>query len=123
MMRRLVSGGRRRGKPRELLGSVEQDLALIRATPSAEKVLDDSDVAALFGLEMTETARMDAPAPTTPKLPPRSKTPSKKPAETKSPAVKKRNSPRMARTKPEPKWAVLMNARKRRAQRQLKHPV
>src|SRR6476659_7782558 len=65
----------------ELLGSFEQDLALIRATPSAEKVLDDSDVAALFGLEMTETARMDAPAPTTPKL---SKTPSKKPAETKS---------------------------------------
>jgi uncharacterized Zn finger protein len=104
----------------ELLGSVEQDLALIRATPSAEKVLDDSDVAALFGLEMTETARMDAPAPTTPKL---SKTPSKKPAETKSPAVKKRNSPRMARTKPEPKWAVLMHARKRRARRRLKHPV
>jgi hypothetical protein len=39
------------------------------APRSAEKVLDDSDVAALFGLEMTETARIDAPAPTAPKLP------------------------------------------------------
>ena len=37
----------------ELLASVEQDLPLTRATLSAEKVLDDSDVAALFGLEMT----------------------------------------------------------------------
>ena len=96
----------------ELLASVEQDLPLTRATLSAEKVLDDSDVAALFGPEMTETARVDAPAPTAPKLPPRSNTPSKKPAQSRSPAVKKRNSSRMARTKPEPKRAVLMHARK-----------
>ena len=60
-------------------------------------MLDDSDVAALFGLEMTETAHIDAPAPTTPKLPPRSKTPSKKPAQSRSPAVKKRNPSRIAR--------------------------
>ena len=106
----------------ELLASVEQDLPLTRATLSAEKVLDDSDVAALFGLEMTETTRIDAPAPTTSKLLPRSKTPSKKPAQSRSPAVKNRNSS-IARTKPEPKWAVLMHARKRRAQRRLKHPV
>ncbi len=45
-----------------------QDLPLTRATLSAEKVLDDSDVAALFGLEMTETTRIDAPAPTASKL-------------------------------------------------------
>ncbi len=107
----------------ELLASVEQDLPLTRATLSAEKILDDSDVAALFGLEMTESARMDAPAPTAPKLPPRSKTPSTKPAQSSSPAVKKRKSSRIARTKPEPKWAVLVHARKRRAQRRLKHPV
>jgi uncharacterized Zn finger protein len=56
----------------ELLASVERDLPLTRAMLSAEKVLDDSDVAALFGLEMTETAHIDVPAPTTPKLPPRS---------------------------------------------------
>ena len=97
----------------ELLASVEQDLPLTRATLSAEKVLDDSDVAALFGLEMTETARIDASAPTAPKLPPRSSTPSKKPAQSRSPAVKKRNSSRMARTKREPKRAVLMHARKK----------
>ena len=107
----------------ELLASVEQDLPLTRATLSAEKVLDDSDVAALFGLEMTETTRIDAPAPTTSKLLPRSKTPSKKPAQSRSPAVKNRNSSRIARTKPQPKWAVLMHARKRRARRRLKHPV
>src|SRR5271167_2740760 len=103
----------------ELLASVERDLPLTRATLSAEKVLDDSDVAALFGLEMTETAHIDAPAPTTPKLPPRSKTPRKKPAQSRSPAVKKRNPSRIARTKPEPKWVALMHARKRRAQRRL----
>ncbi|MGC2834476.1 MAG: SWIM zinc finger family protein [Methylocella sp.] len=107
----------------ELLASVEEDLQLTRATLSAEKVLDDSNVAALFGLEMTETARIDAPAPTAPKLPPRSNTPSRKPAQSRSPAVKKRNSSRVGRTKPEPKRAVLMNARKRRAQRPVKHPV
>lgn len=99
----------------ELLASVEQDFPLTRATLSAEKVLDDSDVAALFGLEMTESARMDAPALTAPKLPPRSKTPSKKPAQSRSPAVKKRKSSRIARTKPEPKWAVLMHAKARTA--------
>jgi uncharacterized Zn finger protein len=64
----------------DLLASVEQDLPLTRATLSAEKVLDDSDVAALFGLEMTETTRIDAPARTTSKLLPRSKTSNKKPA-------------------------------------------
>ena len=107
----------------ELLASVEQDLPLTRATLSAEKVLDDSDVAALFGLEMTETARIDAPAPTAPKPPTRSNTPSKKPTQSRSPAVKKRNSSRVARTKPGPKWAVLTHARKKRTQRRLQHPV
>lgn len=106
----------------DLLASVG-GLPLTRATLSAEKALDDSDVAALFGLEMTETAHMDAPPPTSLKLPPRSKTSSKKPVPSKSPAVKKRNSARMARAKPEPKWVALMHAAKRRAQRRVKHPL
>ncbi len=40
----------------ELLASAGQDVPLTTAAPSAAKVLDDSDVAALFGLEMAETA-------------------------------------------------------------------
>ncbi len=107
----------------ELLASVERDLPLTRPTLSAEKVLDDSDVAALFGLEMTETTPIDPPVPTTPKLPPQSKSPNKKPAQSRSPAVKKGNSSRIARIKPEPKWVALMHAPKRRAQRRRKHPL
>ena len=45
----------------ELIAGAGQDLPLSKATPGAAKVLDDSDVAALFGLEMAETARSDIP--------------------------------------------------------------
>jgi uncharacterized Zn finger protein len=38
----------------ELLASAGEDLALAGSAPSAAKVLDDGDVAALFGLEMAE---------------------------------------------------------------------
>jgi uncharacterized Zn finger protein len=44
----------------ELLASAGQDIPLTRAAPNAAKVLDESDVAALFGLEMTETTRIDS---------------------------------------------------------------
>lgn len=47
----------------ELLATAGQDVVLGKAAPAAAKVLDDSDVAALFGLEMAETARFDAPIP------------------------------------------------------------
>src|SRR5947208_2302378 len=88
----------------ELLAGVEQQLPPTRATPSAAKVLDDSDVAALFGLDMTENAGIDTPAPTAPKRPPRSKTTrgGRKPVKTRAPAVEKRKSPRTTRSKPEP---------------------
>jgi len=88
----------------ELLAGVEQHLPLTRGTPSAAKVLDDSDVAALFGLEMTENACVDTPAPTVPKRPQLSKTAkgSRKPIKPRAPAGAKRNSPRSTRTKPEP---------------------
>jgi uncharacterized Zn finger protein len=46
----------------ELLASAGQDLALGGAAPSAAKVLDDGDVAALFGLEMAEPANSEASA-------------------------------------------------------------
>jgi len=43
----------------ELIDSAGQDLPLSKATPGAAKVLDDSDVAALFGIEIAETASAD----------------------------------------------------------------
>jgi uncharacterized Zn finger protein len=55
----------------ELIASAGQDLPLSKATPSAAKVLDDRDVAALFGLEMAEAASSDIR--TAPKQPKRSK--------------------------------------------------
>jgi uncharacterized Zn finger protein len=43
----------------ELIASPGQDFPLSRATPGAAKVLNDTDVAALFGLEMADTAGSD----------------------------------------------------------------
>jgi hypothetical protein len=90
-----------------LLASAGQDLALSRTAPSAAKVLDDSDVAALFGLEMAEPAASDTPA--APKRPRRPKTlkESKPPKESKTltgkktPAAKKGNSPPATPSGPE----------------------
>jgi uncharacterized Zn finger protein len=51
---------------KELLADVGGDLVRTRAVPGTAKLLDDSDVAALFGLEMAESAVFDAhvsPAP------------------------------------------------------------
>ena len=45
----------------ELLASAGQDLSLASAAPNAAKVLDESDVAALFGLEMAETTNTPRP--------------------------------------------------------------
>ena len=57
----------------ELLASAGQDLPLTKAAPGAAKVLDESDVAALFGLEMAETPHTPNPAFTVPKRPQQSK--------------------------------------------------
>src|SRR6516162_1687719 len=46
----------------ELIASAGKDLPLSKATPTAAKVLDHGDVAALFGLEMAETAHFDTSA-------------------------------------------------------------
>jgi uncharacterized Zn finger protein len=47
----------------ELIAAAGQDLPLSRATPGAAKVLNDADVAALFGLEMADTPIQAAPMP------------------------------------------------------------
>jgi uncharacterized Zn finger protein len=45
----------------QLLGDAGQELSLKKTVPATTKVLDDGDVAALFGLEMVETERTDTP--------------------------------------------------------------
>src|ERR1700739_1459375 len=58
----------------ELIAGAGQDLTLTKAAPSAAKMLDDSDVAALCGLEMAEPTGSDPPALTASKPPRQRKT-------------------------------------------------
>jgi uncharacterized Zn finger protein len=51
----------------ELLTSTGQELALTRPAPGRAKLLDDGDVAALFGIEMAEPRQPDAAATQPPK--------------------------------------------------------
>jgi uncharacterized Zn finger protein len=51
----------------ELLADAGRDLLQTRAVPSTARLLDDSDVAALFGLELAESAAFDSQAPRAPK--------------------------------------------------------
>ncbi len=67
----------------ELLANAGQDLALAKAAPGAARLLDDSDVGALFGLEMAGPATYDAVIPAAPKPDQRSAT-----LRRKTPAVK-----------------------------------
>jgi uncharacterized Zn finger protein len=103
----------------ELLGHIEQDFPLTRATPSAAKVLNDSDVSALFGLEMTDTARIEAPAPVPPTRSPRTKTTKRSKTSPKllAPAVEIETLTRTGRTAPVRKKVGLLRARGKRAQR------
>lgn len=101
----------------ELIVGAGRGLPLSKAAPSAAKVLDDNDVAALFGLEMAETASSDLP--TAPMRIKRFKAVkgSKSSHEMKPPPAEQDKSPRTLRSKPEPKRVTLVRAQKRRAQR------
>src|SRR5215470_14631703 len=57
----------------ELIAGAGQDLRLTKAAPSAAKMLDDSNVAALFGLEMADAINPDPPVGTASKPPSQSK--------------------------------------------------
>jgi len=56
----------------ELLANAGQELSLKKAVPATTKVLDDDDIAALFGLEMVEALKSGTP--TSPERPQRRKT-------------------------------------------------
>jgi len=109
----------------ELIAGAGRGVPLSKAAPGAAKVLDDQDVAALFGLEMAEAAGPDAPdAPVRAqrlKAVKGSKLSTKNKLSTKSkPSTKKKTLPakpdklpRASRSKPEPKSATAVHARKR----------
>jgi uncharacterized Zn finger protein len=85
----------------ELLANAGQDLALATAAPGAARRLDDSDVAALFGLEMAESADSGTVVPIVPKRHQRSGTLSGRttPAMKKAVAAKKSKPPHAVRPK------------------------
>lgn len=101
----------------ELLANVGQDLALTRVAPGAAKLLDDSDVAALFGLEMAGPATSDGVISAVPKQHQRSVASSgrKTPAVKKAAATKKSKSPHPTRTKFERKKTIPAGAGKKGA--------
>jgi uncharacterized Zn finger protein len=92
----------------ELLVNAGQDLALAKAAPGAARLLDDSDVATLFGLEMAESATCDAVIPAAPKRHQRSGSlgGSKTPAVKKAAGAKKSKPPQAVRTKSARKKAI-----------------
>jgi len=104
----------------ELLAGAGQDMARSKSPPGATKMLGDSDVAALFGLEMAETGNSDAAVPTVPKRKQHSKTSTrgKKPVvKKKTKAAKAGNSRRATRTKHQRKGIRSAAARKKRSKR------
>ena len=85
----------------ELLAGAGGDLSFTKATPRA-KVLDDGDVAALFGLEMAEPRTPEKPkaiARARPKPPPAASAPTVKPVADKKTANKATASKKAANKK------------------------
>jgi uncharacterized Zn finger protein len=102
----------------ELLANAGPDLALATSAPGAAGLLDDSDVAALFGLEMAESAISDAVIPAAPKRHQHSGplSGSKTPAVKNAVAAKKSKPPRAVRTGSGRKKAIPAGAGKKGAQ-------
>jgi uncharacterized Zn finger protein len=103
----------------ELLASAGQDSSLTRAAPGAAKVLDESDVAALFGLEMAETTPTPTPVSSVPKRPLQSKAQKagKLPTRKTKPAAKTDTAHGATRASSGRKKAPRISDRKRRTPR------
>jgi uncharacterized Zn finger protein len=99
----------------ELIAGAGQDLTLTKAAPSAAKMLDDGDVAALFGLEMAEPADRPALTASKPSRQSKSGTAIMTAAGKKALATPK-NKSRATRTKSGQKPTTLVGAKKRPAQ-------
>jgi uncharacterized Zn finger protein len=88
----------------ELLAGAGQDLSLGTTAPASAQVLDDGDVAALFGLEMAETAKSATPVANQPKVRKTSRgskaaAKSETAAGAERPAARTAHSPKAIRTK------------------------
>jgi uncharacterized Zn finger protein len=77
----------------ELIAGAGADLTLAKSAPRAAKVLDDGDVAALFGLEMAESSETLAPAAAKPARR------AKAEKESKAPNGKKRKAPKKSKVR------------------------
>lgn len=99
----------------ELLASAGQDLPITKAASGAARVLDEGDVAALFGLEMAETTFAPTPASAAPEQRQRSKAQQvgKAPVRKTKPAAK----PDVSDRAPQAGSRKRESAGKRRAQR------
>ena len=100
----------------ELLANAGQELSLKKAVPATTKVLDDGDVAALFGLEMVEP--VGSSTPTGPERRQQRKT-SRGPkphAGKRAVAYKKGNRKRANRQETPPTASSMLNQRKRSKQ-------
>jgi uncharacterized Zn finger protein len=101
----------------EMLAGAGQDLAISKSAPAAAKVLDDNDVAALFGLEMAEPINSGVPVPAAPKPSRRTKTnKGKASAPAKAPA-QNGDLPRRARSKVGSRRKAKIRVRAKRARR------
>jgi uncharacterized Zn finger protein len=100
----------------QLLANAGQELSLKKAVPATTKVLDDGDVAALFGLEMVEAVRSDTP--TSPERPQAHKTPrgSSTHAGKRAVAAQKGNRKRASRQETQATAPSAFNQRKRSKQ-------
>jgi uncharacterized Zn finger protein len=83
----------------ELLAGAGSDLPLVTSARSKAKVLDETDMAALFGLEMADNANSDTPSPTAskPARPSTAAKPGNAHARAASPAAKAGDPPRRKR--------------------------
>jgi len=108
----------------ELLAGAGQNIARTTAAPGAAKMLDDRDVAALFGIEMAEPADAELVVPTAPKQQQGSErlgARKARPVAKKAAAAKKSEPPRTARIKPGLKKTKPAGAGKERARPRPQH--
>jgi uncharacterized Zn finger protein len=100
----------------QLLAGAGPSLSLEKSGHSKATVLDGTDIAALFGLEMADDANSDIPLPeaSKPTQPSAATKPSKVPARTQPPTASTSPRSRRAEVKPGPK--VLVGAGKRARQ-------
>jgi uncharacterized Zn finger protein len=90
----------------ELIASAGEDSPLSRAKPGSAKVLDEKDVAALFGLEMADSSGADASSVAKRSRRPKNSKQSGAPADAKVRMHRITNSPRVAPAKPKSPPAV-----------------